>query len=40
MNKFITYIAIGAGISIVAIMIFAFLGNGSFSRAVLKEDKI
>ena len=40
MNKFITYIAIGAGISIVAITIFAFLGNGSFSRVVFNEDKI
>ena len=40
MNKFMTYIAIGAGISIAAITIFAFLGNGSFSRVVLDEDKI
>ena len=40
MNKLIVYIVIGAGISIAAITIFAFLGNGSFSRVVLDEDKI
>ena len=40
MNKLIVYIVIGAGISIAAITIFAFLGNGSFSRVVFNEDKI
>lgn len=40
MNKLIVYIVVGAGISIAAITIFGFLGNGSFSRVVFNEDKI
>ena len=39
MNKPVIYSGIGVAVAAIIIIIFAFLGNGSFSRVVINQDE-